>query len=539
MLGVLAAVTFGWWLGLGQWIILRQALPIPWQWILAVGLSSLFSVGFVGPLFATARPLVFLVLVIYPLLISVTQWVMLRRIVQPCWGWIIVSFLAVLGGGLAGLSMAIAMYRLELSPGMTATIGGLSYGLIYGFITNFSLKQLIQKQHIQQKLIQPPKGLDRPPDSKSLEYQGFRVLSLVSLMVLFVIWIQIFPFPLSTLSKSNGILDAFMPFVIIPVILVYGYFSILAHELGHLGFAISQKFDVRAIAVNRMILSRSAKGWQLRWARRPFAGGFLSSVPRSEDALNKRMFMMILGGPVASLLFAGISMLPWLLQGWTGKTELAWLTAVLSAISLHAAILNTVPMKTSYGSTDGRRMLDLIQNNRSGQRYAAIYAFNSNLHQGVRPSDVDPGIIERALAIPEKSSDHVSALLIAYRVELDKGALPQAANYLDEALQMHLYYPEMLRATLLLEGAYFEATVRNQADVARHWLSQIQETVMTSEISLLRAEASVLIAEGDQSGALAKAMEGLILAKADRLMPGIAIAETAWLQKMIDQISPV
>jgi hypothetical protein len=99
ILGAIAFVTFGIWLGLGQWIMLRKALPIPGLWILAVGFSSVISVGLVSPFFAIARPLVFLIFVIYPLLISVTQWWMFRKMVQPCWGWMIVSFL----GGIVGV----------------------------------------------------------------------------------------------------------------------------------------------------------------------------------------------------------------------------------------------------------------------------------------------------------------------------------------------------------------------------------------------------------------------------------------------------
>jgi hypothetical protein len=531
LVGAVIAALLGLWLGLVQWLVLRQTLLLPGQWVLATGLSAVLAIVASGSLALAATPLALLLLLTYPLSISFTQWRILRSMIQPSWGWSVVSTIAIFVGGLVGLIIGIIAHEMKLSPGIVATIGGLSYGFIYGLITHFSLKSLTQKATIA-----PPKqGLDRPPDSASWHYWGLQVISGISLFLLAGLWMLIFPWPtnatLSSIIRTTpmAILMAGL------IVFVYPYFAILVHELGHLGFALSQQFDFRALAVNRVILTVQKNGLQLGRARRPFAGGFLLSVPRSAESLNKRVFMMILGGPVGSLILAVMGMLPWLLRPWFGISLTAWCMGLLSVISLHMAILNAIPMKVGYLSTDGRRMVDLIQNNRAGQRFAAAYAYNASSRQGMRPRDIDPSVLDRLLAIPDKSSEHISALLIAYQVELDRGCIPQAANYLDEALSMHLYVPEMFRAGLLLEGAYFEAMIRDRADMARQWLNQIQETIMTSQIALRRAEAAVCLVEGDAVTALAKAQEGLTLAHDERLMPGMAVAEAEWLNAIIDQ----
>ena len=141
------------------------------------------------------------------------------------------------------------------------------------------------------------------------------------------------------------------------------------------------------------------------------------------------------------------------------------------------------------------------------------------------------------LAVPEQSFDHVAGLLTAYSVALDKGELEIAGDYLDQALERHLYYPALFRSSLLLEGAYFEAYVRQQANIARAWFDKIEETALTSPYALLRAESAVLLAEGKLAEAQSKAEKGLESAQRDRFMIGSAITEIERLQTLLHNIS--
>jgi hypothetical protein len=53
---------------------------------------------------------------------------------------------------------------------------------------------------------------------------------------------------------------------------------------------------------------------------------------------------------------------------------------------------------------------------------------------------------------------------------------------------------------------------------------------------LLRAEAALLLAEGNKEAALSKAEQGLAIAQRDRFMLGSAIAEHEWLQTLLQKI---
>jgi hypothetical protein len=117
---------------------------------------------------------------------------------------------------------------------------------------------------------------------------------------------------------------------------------------------------------------------------------------------------------------------------------------------------------------------------------------------------------------------------------LEKGKL--IGDYLDQAIAINTYYPDLFRGSLFLEAAYFEAHIRGHAELARQWFNKIQDTALLDPAALLRAEAAVLLAEGDQAGARVKAEQGIIWTQRDRFMVGNAIAENEMLQSLLQEI---
>ena len=219
------------------------------------------------------------------------------------------------------------------------------------------------------------------------------------------------------------------------------------------------------------------------------------------------------------------------------ENRLIWFIAFFSVFNLYLAVFNALPLKVGYLSTDGRRMLDLVRNTPQGQRFSALYGCSVSTRKGIRPRDLEPMLIDRILSIPEASMEHISGLLTAYFVALDKGQIERAGNYLDQALDNHAYYPELFRGSLLLEGTYFESHIRHQPDVARKWFNKIQEKALIEPYSLLRAEAALLLAEGDVESAQDKARQGLVDVQRDSFMIGHALAEQEWLQALHQEIA--
>jgi tetratricopeptide (TPR) repeat protein len=523
---VTAIMAFGVWVGFAQWMILRRTMPIPTRWITMTAVVSPLATWILTlTLFSVFSPLSLLGFVLSPLFLGLGQWWVLRQLFRPCWIWVIVSTIAILVGGAIGGLLGIVFQPALGNPGLPTLLGGLCCGLIYGVITKFPLQRLMHQEY---RLDTPPDStLDVPPNHKAWKAQ---ITSLLVLIPIFIIWFLICPFP--SASASSLLPKWLAPIFPLLVTFPYIYLSILGHELGHLLFALANGFDLKYLAIDRWILVRRSEGFT--WSRmgRHYSGGFVSAIAQSQQSLNRRLFMVILGGPLVSFLLFCIGAIPLFFRQLVTENTTIWFITFLAVFNLYGAIHNSLPLRIGYSSTDGRRMLDLFQNNLRGQRFAAIHGYGAGLRQGIRPKDVEPGLLDRLLSIPEKSTDHISGLIIAYYVALDQGNLEQAGAYLDRALDIHLYLPEVFRGSLLIEGVYFEAFIRQQADVARQWLEKIQEKALMEPRSILRGEAALLLAEGDREAALTKIDQALASAHRDRFMVGSAIAEIDWLEAM-------
>ncbi|MFK8183606.1 MAG: M50 family metallopeptidase [Phormidesmis sp.] len=534
--GTLAFATFCLWVGLAQWTVLRHAIPISPRWILNVAIAPLASVALPLVLFPVSPFALLLLFITYPITLALLQWQLLRQLFQPAWEWIIITLIATFSGGIIGVIFGIISgTTLNFQPGLATLCSGVIYGVIYGAISYMGLRQVIRQKFVATEG-RYKTGLDVPPTTSPWQ---ITILPTMTLVIIGLAWTRFIP-PLPTEALKN-INPQWHPLYIFAP-LVYLFASILIHEMGHLLFALAKGFELQAFAVDRWVLVRGGndrkQNWKILKTRKRYAGGFILPIPKSRHQFSQaNLMMMILGGPAASFLLFCAGAIFLFFPTVVSSNFNSWLLVALSSISLHGAIFNILPLKLGYLRTDGRRLLDLAKNNLQGQRFFALYGINASLRQGIRPKELDPAFIEQVLAVPEPSSDHVAGLLLAYDAALDKGELEKAGHYLDQALDLHLHFPELFRGSLLLEGTYFEAHIRHQTDSARQWFEKITEKALIPPYALLRAEAALLLAEGDSAGAQTKAKQGLVSVQHDRFMKGKAIAEEDYLQDILQSIS--
>ena len=525
-----AVMFMGLWVGIPQWLVLRRKLAISGQWIwfsFAGYIVSALLLLWVARLFPSSDATVRLCL--FPLIISLGQWHVLRQRFQPAWSWVPASFFALLTGGGLGIFLGGYLHLWHNAFGISALVGGLTCGLVYSLITAVAIRYITQRKYASPKPSKPESKQDTPPDHKTWVDT---IITLLPLLVIMGGWWWVLP-PV----PSSGLPSIVKPLIFLGIFYPYQYFAIFIHELGHYLFAWVNGSELYRFAIGRLILIQTEQGFKLRRCRRQLAGGFAEPIPTSLHRLDRQLFLMIMGGPAASFLLFCFGALPVLFPNLTNSSPIVWYLTFISGISLHMAIFNTIPIKISYFSTDGRRMLDLAKKNISGQRFLADYQFNAYLRQGIRPKDIDPDIKTRLLALPENSMDHISGLIMAYYMTLDQGNIQQAGNYLDQALKINAYYPELFRASLLLEGAYYEAHIRQNPDTAKQWLDQIQEKILIDPSTHLRAEAAIHLAAGDKSSAQTKAEESLAILQKPQFLPGFTVFEQERLQVLLHDLA--
>ncbi len=513
-----------------QWAVLFQIVRGASDWIWMGWSIFLLLVGvlaFNSPLHFIIFTFV-LIILSYPLSLSLGQWSILRRFVKRSWWWLGISSLAIIIGLIINFLAVVALQNLLQNVYMAAISGASLGGAVQGYISGAGLVWLFKERKVQAKAEAKaePKanswGYEKPPNEKQW------LIIQLCLTPIIIVW-EVLHFHLlsSNLPLPYGLLFFTLFF------LFYFNFSILIHELGHLVLALISGSKLKFIAVRKLLLLQTDKGLRFRWLRRISAGGLTSAVPSSPISLKRKFIITVIGGPLASFLLFSIGPILLLFPDIVRENFFLQLVVVFSGFNLYSAILNSLPLKIGYHLTDGYLISMLVRNTPQGQRFMALYKHLAYLAQGVRPRDIETELVERAIALPDKSIHHLSGLLIAYYQELDNDNLEQAGSYLNQALELKQVSPELFRSGLLLEAAYFEALVRKSFTVAQEWFNEVKELALIEPHTLLRVESALLLAKGNPVAAVEKAHGGLREIPQESLEKGMAVAEEDWLKRII------
>jgi len=283
----------------------------------------------------------------------------------------------------------------------------------------------------------------------------------------------------------------------------------LGHELGHALAARLVDFRVLLLAVGPLRLRATQTGARLeRSYTSRYFGGFVSAVPKDSRNLRRRRFFVVAGGPLASvlILLLVVAGYPAVLLHSRGLAAWLYLFGVLVAATV---ILTLIPYQRHGIWNDGGQMLQLARGGPVVEQQLALTLLNSALIGGVRPRDLDPALLARAL-IAAQPSVVLGAHWLAYWRELDGGNIPAAAAHLDEVLaKRHLVLPPA-RAAFAAEAAWLWARHGGDPATARAWLELLRPAGV-DESTVRRAEAAVLLAESRKDEAREAAEAGLRL----------------------------
>lgn len=306
------------------------------------------------------------------------------------------------------------------------------------------------------------------------------------------------------------------------------------HELGHLLGGWLAKLRFYLLVVGPIKISRETGKLRFGLSRGGAFNGLAACIPEKIYDLRRRMLLFALGGPVASLLLALLAggvfyRLPTGVPAWVG--EGAAITAVSSLIFF---LTSMKPGTYPNGMpADGGRILMLLQNGAEARRWCALVALNSADVQGQRPRDWDETMVQQAMTGLDASSEGMMARLLVYQWAVDNGRFSQANLLLDDAFALRASRFPGAIGRFTLEKAYLLALHQNNPAEGREWLERLRRRSTKHPLSC-RAEAAVLLREGQLSAAHAKATIGL-----DTLrhypQTGANLAEAAWLQTILDQ----
>jgi hypothetical protein len=220
--------------------------------------------------------------------------------------------------------------------------------------------------------------------------------------------------------------------------------------------------------------------------------------PRVSDqddaALGRRLLGLLLGGPLASFIMAGV------LQLWLNLAQPRYLAAfgmqvgvVFSALFAIAALLPDADRRGNF--SDGARQLMLLKRDAKAERWFSNIRCQIALNQGRHPRDWNEACVGRAAAVSDDSRDAFVARWLAYLWAAERQDITCATKYLEGALEVLAYSTPKLRDHLFLEAAVFQAWFRDNPSKALFWVYRIRSKKLT-RLQKLRLDIALLWAEG-------------------------------------------
>lgn len=304
------------------------------------------------------------------------------------------------------------------------------------------------------------------------------------------------------------------------------WFGVVAfHECGHLvgGWLIRGRFLL--LSVGPLMVRRTPQGIRLTWNRSVnVLGGMGACLPHNpEQVTPKRMAVMILGGPAASLVAAGVL---FGLASFLANDKLAGhfhgfaqhLAVIAALLSSLIFLLTVYPATIGGMKTDGNRVLGLLRGDHRSEQEAAMLLLTAASLAGERPAHHSAVLVARVISLKDGSLFDFYGHFTAYYHAADRQDWCTAQDCLDYILTGEKDLMPHIRDVLRCEYAWLLATRSEAVAEARAWLDTAGK-LQFDPATRLRAEAAVLLAEGKRAEAAEKCRLGFIALETKSMAP--------------------
>lgn len=321
-------------------------------------------------------------------------------------------------------------------------------------------------------------------------------------------------------AASGGLAYAFLSAIQVPrfdlgaggallvvVLAILLFLAVVAiHEAGHLIAGATQRFAPYLFIVGPVKLERRGSRWAVGRNRSiSMLSGMAAGIPYGAERLRQRLFVLVAGGPAASLLsaVAGLLVLRALTPAGAARPTLAGLEALFyiavllfTVFSLLIALIALLPSNTEGYASDGSQLLRFRRSTPEVEAEVAIIAVSIASLAGCRPRDWDVSLLSRAKTLPVGHSRGPLARLFAHLHALDRGDVETARRHLQDALSQLEQVNRLSRPALLYNAAEFVALHDGDAAAARRYLEASPDSTLIPEHQQKFVEAAVRHAEG-------------------------------------------
>lgn len=275
--------------------------------------------------------------------------------------------------------------------------------------------------------------------------------------------------------------------IALAVLFIPAFFFVIAiHEGGHAWAGVRTNFDFRTYVVGPFLWDKQSDGWKFMWNKNiNTSGGLVICIPTGTDHLAKRFSFYAAGGPLASLVFAGVSLGVFLVgRHYLGQSVAAqmfnyfWLmTTFLSAVIF---LVTAVPLHAGGFSSDGARVLRFLRGGDVARFEVLLLKILSSSMAGIRPRLLNKTELQEAHQLATKLDAPMAVYVsyLYYQFALDSHELEEAELHLKEYLTRAEAVPESMRGSVWLEAAFFYAVVRQELMMAEEYLQRYKPSAL-------------------------------------------------------------
>jgi len=295
-------------------------------------------------------------------------------------------------------------------------------------------------------------------------------------------------------------------------------FVIGVHEAGHALAGKWVQFSFRMYVVGPFMWNKEADGWRFEWNKHlNLAGGMVICLPADNKALSKRFSIYAAGGPLASFALA---ILAFLLYRWlytpgvpTGAvlTVITYSALITAFLSLLIGIVTSIPMHTGGFSTDGARILRLLQGGDTARFEILMIQIYTSSTSGVRPALWNMDDLQEAQILANRLQAPLGVYLHVFfhQAAFDSGDIDQAEKYLLDYIEATEEIPAAIRNMVWLDAAFFYAYAKKDLTTATEYWAKFKPAAMIPKALILATEAALCAVKNDTNTAQIKATAAL------------------------------
>ncbi len=299
-------------------------------------------------------------------------------------------------------------------------------------------------------------------------------------------------------SLRNGLPYGSGPLQSWGVFLLATNLGTLFHECGHLAAGWISDMTLRGFQVGPLAGEIRDGRWRFRFVPAGIlGGGLVSMVPDHMKHFRSRMVVMVLGGPIASLV-TGASAILLALTAKSMPWESAWeLLALLGTFGVIDFVVNLIPQRPESHYSDGSQIYQLVTNGPWVARHLAMATVSSSLTTPQRPRGWDPALLQRAADSLRDGREGLHLRLYLAMYYFDNGQTNLGIAAMREALDQDPAATDALDADSFAEMAFYEAALAHDLERAHQWWNRVLAKGDSQKlVDYGKAHSAILCLEG-------------------------------------------